>query len=100
MRLKGRMLSLMSVSGVLCACTPDESPFRGSDLIRVVPGGSAVSVINARTEGEARPWATAYCSKQGLSPRFKGMGMRWRSDSAEFDCLAASGRSPSQAFLN
>lgn len=61
---------------------PDPRRFRRQRRLRV----------NARTEGEARPWAMECCSKRGLLPRFKGMG--------EFDCLAASGGSPSQAFLN
>lgn len=78
------------MTGMLCACTPDESPFKGSNLIRVVPGGRTVSIVNAKTESEARPWAIEYCTKQGLSPRFKGMGMRWRSTTAEYDCVADS----------
>jgi hypothetical protein len=82
-----QVLRITVMTGALCACAPNESPFKGSNLIRVVPGGPSLSVVNAKTESEARPWATEYCNKQGLAARFKGMGMRWRSTSAEYDCL-------------
>ena len=80
-------LRMTVMTGALWACAPNESPFKSSNLIRVVPGGRSVSVVNAKTESEARPWAMEYCNKQGLAPRFKEMGMRWRSTSAEYDCL-------------
>ena len=75
------------MTAALCGCTPSESPFTGSNLLRVVPWGRSVQIVNAKTESEAEPWALEYCGKQGLSPRFKGMGMRGRSTTAEFDCL-------------
>jgi len=87
MRAWPKILPMTLMTAVVCGCAPNESPFKGSNLIRVVPDGPSVSVVNAKTEGAARPWATEYCNKQGLAPRFKGMGMRWRSTTAEYDCL-------------
>jgi hypothetical protein len=83
-----RALQLALSMALLCACSPDESPYKGSNLIRVIPGGRSLSVVGAKTESEAQPWATEYCTKQGLSPRFRGMGMRWRSTTAEYECVA------------
>ena len=84
------MLPIALSMTLLCACSTSESPYKGSNLIRVIPGGRLVSVVGAKTEDEARPWAAEYCSKQGLSPRFRGMGMRWRSPSAEYECSSAT----------
>ena len=85
-----KMLQTTLMTVALSACTSNESSFNGSNLIRVIPNGRAVFVVNTRTESEARPWAVEYCNKQGLSPQFKGMGMRGRSTSAAYDCLAAN----------
>jgi len=82
----GKLSRISVMTAMLCACTPQESPFKGSNLIRVIPGGRAVSVVNVKVESEARPWATEYCNKQGLSPRFRGMGVRYRTTTAEYDC--------------
>ena len=86
------MLSLAIVmTEALCACTQEQNPFfQGSNLLRVVPNGRSLSVVNAKRESEAIPWATEYCQKQGLSPQFKGMGMRGRATTAEYDCVASS----------
>jgi len=81
-----RMSRMTLMTAVLFGCTPTESPFKGSNLLRVVPGGRSLSVVNAKTETEAQPWALEYCGKQGLSPRFKGMSMRGRSTTAEYEC--------------
>jgi len=85
-----KLLQMTLTMTLVCACSVGESPYKGSNLIRVVPGGRLVSVVGARTEDEARPWATEYCTKQGLSPRFRGMGMRWRTPSAEYECSSAT----------
>ena len=79
-------LRMTVVTGALWACAPNESPFKSSNLIRVVPGGRSVSVVNAKTENEARPWAMEYCNKQGLVA-VQGDGYALRSTSAEYDCL-------------
>ena len=85
-----KLLPIALTMTLLCACSASENPYKGSNLIRVIPGGRLVSVVGAKTEDEARPWATEYCNKQGLSPRFRGMGMRWRSPSAEYECSSAT----------
>jgi hypothetical protein len=90
MRACRKTLEMMLVTGLLWACSSNESPFKGSNLIRVVPGGRALSVVNAKTESEAQPWAAEYCSKQGLLPSFKGMSMRMRSVSADYECVASA----------
>jgi len=85
-----KALQIALVTATVCACTPTESPYKGSNQLRVIPEGNSLSVVNAKTESEARPWALEYCSKQGRSPRFKGMGMRYRSSTAEYDCVAGA----------
>jgi len=80
------LLRIGSTMAVLCSCSPSDNPYKGSNLIRVVPGGHSLSVVGAKTESEARPWAIEYCNKQGLSPQFTGLSMRWRSTTAEYEC--------------
>jgi hypothetical protein len=76
---------------VACSQVPD-SPYVGPNQPRVVPDGLAVTVVNVRSEAEARPWADAYCAKRGRAAHFLQMQMYRRqyhqpADSASFDCV-------------
>ena len=65
-------------------------PLQGLQSDSGLPGGRALSVVNAKPESEAQPWAAEYCSKQGLLPSFKGMSMPMRSVSADYECVASA----------
>jgi len=86
-------LSLATAALAACSQVPD-SPYVGSNQPRVVADGYSVTIVNVRSEGEAQPWAAAYCAKRSRVAHFLGMEL-YRSlrhqptDSASFDCVAS-----------
>ena len=60
MRTCWRIVWMMLMATPLYGCAPSDSPFTGSNLIRVVPAGRSVSIVNAKRESEAQPWAQEY----------------------------------------
>jgi hypothetical protein len=80
---------------VLMGCSEvPGSPYAGPNQPRVVPNGMSVTIVNARSEEEAQPWAAAYCAKLGKTAHFLGMELynalrHQRTDSASFDCVSS-----------
>jgi hypothetical protein len=72
-------------------CDPHALANVGSNQIRVVPDGLSVTILNARDEAEATPWAEEYCKKSGRRPQFRQImpykTPRSRSTGAVFDCV-------------
>jgi putative hemolysin len=83
---------LLAAMAGLTACQVPGSPYAGPNQPRVVPDGLSVTVVNVRSDGEAQPWADAYCAKQGRVAHFLHMQMYRRqyhqpTDSASFECI-------------
>jgi len=91
--MKAWLSSAMVVMLATRSQVPD-SPYVGSNQPRVVADGYSVTIVNVRSEGEAQPWAAAYCAKRSRVAHFLGMEL-YRSlrhqptDSASFDCVAS-----------
>lgn len=78
---------------VLSSCSHDDSS--DSSYHRVIGAGLTVAVTNVRSQEDAAPMASKYCSQLGREARFKGMTLvrsgRVRSQTAQFDCVSGSG---------
>ena len=78
----------------LAGCAQDTSPYRTSNINRVIPEGNAVTITHASSEADARPLAEGYCSKLDKAAHFERIvsfrpaHARTSSNSAVFICEA------------
>ena len=93
--MRSRLMLVAALLSLGACSASGDNPYRASNQQRVVGEGMSVSVVNARNEEDAKPFADQYCDRLGRAATFKQM-MQYRyhrttTDSALFDCVPRSG---------
>jgi hypothetical protein len=89
--MKSRLMLLAALLSLGACSESGDNPYHASNQQRIVGEGMSVSIVNARNEEDARPFADQYCNRLGRAAEFKQMTRyrysRTTTNSASFDCV-------------